>query len=103
VLAVLHCVHCNVGVACPVGTDVDKVYIRQFTKSFPTILACECGWSSVSTPCDYGNRFVDVLLDKVAQSSNPATVDMHHTVHSALCAHTKPHETNPDTFNWFAL
>ena len=56
----------------------------------------------MSVLCNYILRIVDVLLYKVAQSNNLAALDVHHAVHSALCAHAEPHESNPYTLDWFA-
>jgi hypothetical protein len=91
-LALQHCVHGNVGMACPVGADVYKVNIGLFAQTLPPFAVAICGGHLPALFRYDAFGIVNVLLYKVTQRCYAATFDMQHAVYSTLGTHAKAYE-----------
>ena len=91
-LAALHCIHCYVGMACPVGAYVYKVDIILPAKTSPPFAVAVADGCLAALCGDDAFCIIDVLLDKVAQGCYAATVNVHHAMHGTFGTYAKAYE-----------
>jgi hypothetical protein len=102
-LALLHCIYGNVGVACPVGAYINKVHVGLAAQFFPSLFSSETVWNLFARSGYYLFCFVNVLLYKVAQGYNLATFDVHHAVDGTLGTYAQAYKADAYAFYRFAL